>query len=67
MLEHACRLEGKGDLLFKGDGPTDRGIYVCHYRSISIVSEYLRGGGRLGASEEGGKALAVAVCATLHR
>lgn len=50
MLECACRLEGKGALLFKGDGPTDRGVYGCYYsslRSISIVSEYLRGGGRL--------------------
>lgn len=26
MLECSCSLEGKGDLLFKGDGPTNRGI-----------------------------------------
>lgn len=60
MLECACRLEGKGDLLFKGDGLTDRCTYVCYYsslQSISIVSEYLRGEGRLALQREAEKHL----------
>ena len=66
MLEHACGLEGQGDLSLEGQ----MAAFVCYYssfRSVSVVSEGLGAGGRLVPRRKAGKHLRGCLCNPAER